>query len=180
MKLQFALLCITILLTQLNDSAEAAPRKPSIKFRNIEYFHRWSKDTQHEYTPKGQQDLKKWSDMVTLHTYPKAKDGEALAEMANSTLSNYKAAKGIIIKTSSVAKTATRPAEHLIVVVFGRPDFLEAAFARFRMHNGVGTSVIYSHRIYGKKAGNAMSTWLKSNGAKIEADLMKWNGMPKS
>lgn len=180
MKLQLALLCLSILPAQFVDSADAAPKKPSIKFRNTEYFHRWSKDTQHEYTPKGQQDLKKWSDMVTLNTYTQAKDGDALAEMANKTLTNYKAAKGIIIKTSSVPKTATKPAEHLIVVVFGRPDFLEAAFARFRMHGGVGTSVVYSHRIYGKKVGNAMSDWLKKNGQKIETDLMKWNGMPKS
>jgi hypothetical protein len=180
MKLSFTLLCLTILLAHFVDSAEAAAKRPSIKFRNAEYFHRWSQNTQHEYTPKGQQDLKKWSDMVTLNFYPKAKDGDALAQMANSTLENYKAAEGVILKTSSVPATLSKPAEHLIVVVFGRPDFLEAAFARFVMNKGIGTSVVYSHRIYGKKAGNAMSGWLKKNGEKIEADLMKWSGMPKS
>lgn len=181
MKLQFALTCLVVLFAVVADSktSGADAKKPSITFRGAEYLHRWSQGEQHEYTPKGQQDLKKWSDMVTINYYRQAKDGEALAAIANNVLSNYKAAKGRILKTLSVPKTDSRPAEHLVVVVFGRPDFIETAFARFRMHEGVGTSVVYSHRIYGKKVGNAMSAWLKKNGASVEADLMKWNGMPK-
>jgi hypothetical protein len=68
----------------------------------------------------------------------------------------------------------------LIVVVFGRPEFIEAAFARFKLHNGTGTSVIYSHRIYGKEVGNQMSAWLKQNGPATEKALMQWDAMPKN
>jgi len=75
--------------------------------------------------------------------------------------------------------TKEKPAEHLVVVIFGRPDFIEVAFARFRMHDGVGTAVIYSHRIYGKKLGNEMSAWLAKNGPTMEKTLMKWDTMPK-
>jgi hypothetical protein len=147
---------------------------------DVKYFHRFTKDDQHEYTPAGQEDLNAWTDMVTIHYYRKAKDGETLAATANAVLENYKASKGLIVKTDSVPKTKDKPAEHLVVVIFGQPEFLEVAFARFRMHDGVGTAVIYSHRIYGKKTGDEMSAWLEKNGPDIEKTLMKWDAMPKS
>lgn len=83
-----------------------------------------------------------------------------------------------MLRTNSIPATSTRAAEHLIVVAFGQPTFVEIAFARFRMHHGIGTSIVYSHRRYGKNVGKAMGAWLQSNAPKIEADLMKWNAMP--
>jgi hypothetical protein len=151
----------------------------AFSFSGVPYFHRFSKNDQHEYTPSGQEDLKAWKDMVTIHYYPRVKDGEALAATAGAVLENYKAARGMVLKTDSVPRTKEKPAEHLIAVVFGRPEFMEAAFARFRMHDGIGMSVVYSHRIYGTKAGNQMSAWLKKNGPATEASLMKWDAMPK-
>lgn len=149
-------------------------------FADVQYFHRFTSGDQHEYTPNTQQDLKAWTDMVTIHFYRKVKDGEGLAATANAVLENYKANKALVVKTNSVPRTRDKPAEHLIVVMFGRPEFIEAVFARFRMHGGVGTSVIYSHRIYGQKIGDAMSAWLTKNGPTTEANLMKWDAMPKS
>ncbi len=151
--------------------------KAMLTFAGVKYLHRFSKDDLHEYTPDGQEDLNKFKDMFTINYYPNAKDGDGLASMANGTLENYKAAKAMVLKTNSTPRTTDKPAEHLIAVLFPQPTFIEAAFARFRMHKGVGTSVVYSHRIYGK-AGNAMSDWLKKNGADIEKKLMAWNGMP--
>jgi hypothetical protein len=151
----------------------------AFSFADVKYFHRYTKDDQHEYTPGGQEDLNAWTDIVTLRMYRNAKDGEALAAAANAVLENYKANKALVVKTDSVPRTKDKPAEHLIVVIFGRPDFIEVAFARFRMHQGVGSAVIYSHRIYGKKAGDDMSGWLKQNGPTIESDLMKWDAMPQ-
>jgi hypothetical protein len=151
----------------------------AFSFSGVPYFHRFSKNDQQEYTPAGQEDLKAWRDMVTIHSYPRVKDGEALAATASAVLENYKAAKGLVLRTDSVPRTKDKPAEHLIAVAFPRPEFIEVAFARFRMHDGVGMSVIYSHRIYGKKAGNEMSAWLKKNGPATENNLMKWDVMPK-
>ncbi|CAN5306539.1 hypothetical protein BH20VER2_BH20VER2_19640 [soil metagenome] len=39
----------------------------------------------------------------------------------------------MVLKTDSVPRTADRPAEHLIAVVFGGPSFLEVALARFKL-----------------------------------------------
>lgn len=147
---------------------------------DVKYFHRYTTADQHEYTPIGQEDLNAWTDMVTIHLYRKAKDGQALAATANAVLENYKANKALVVKTDSIPMTQDKPAEHLIVVIFGRPEFIEVAFARFRMHDGLGTAVIYSHRIYGKKVGDQMSAWLEKNGPALERNLMKWDAMPKS
>ncbi|WP_395140184.1 hypothetical protein [Armatimonas sp.] len=118
--------------------------------------------------------------MVTLIVYPKVTDGEGLAATANTVLSNYKASKATVLRTDSVPRTESKPAEHLIVVLFGRPEFVEVVFARLHLHKGIGTAVVYSHRIYGKKAGDAMSAWLKKSGASTEKALLTWNAMPES
>jgi hypothetical protein len=151
----------------------------AFSFADVNYFHRFTQADQHEYTPDGQENLKAWTDMVTILFYRKAKDGEALAATANAVLENYKANKALVVKTESVPRVKDKPAEHLIVVIFGRPEFIEVAFSRFRMHDGVGSAVVYSHRIYGKKVGDGMSAWLNKNGSTIERNLMKWDAMPK-
>jgi hypothetical protein len=153
-------------------------KEAAFSLAGVEYFHRFTKGGQHEYTPAGQEDLKAWKDMVTIHDYAQVKDGEALAAAANAVLENYKAAQALVVRTDSVPKTTDKEAEHLIVVVFGRPEFIEATFARFRMHAGTGTAVIYSHRIYGNKTGNEMSAWLEKTDTDTESNLMKWNAMP--
>ena len=83
-----------------------------------------------------------------------------------------------MLRTDSVPRTPDRPAEHFIAVVFGRPNFIEAAFGRFKLVGGVGCSIVYSHRIYGEKVGDQMSKWLNDNGPKMEKMLMDWNNSP--
>jgi hypothetical protein len=163
----------------LATGAIAAPSaKPAFSFQGIDYFHRWSKADQHEFTPAGQEDLKKWTDMITLNAYSDARDGDALAAKANAVLENYTRNKARVLKTNSVPRTANKEAEHLIAVVFGRPEFIEVAFARLKMIDGQGCSIVYSHRIYGEKIGDQMSAWLSANGMKVEKALMEWSAIP--
>lgn len=160
-------------------TAAQREKAASFSFADVKYFHRFTQDDQHEYTPEGQEDLKAWTDMVTILFYRKAKDGEALAATASAVLENYKVNKALVVKTDSVPRVNNKPAEHLIVVIFGRPEFIEVAFSRFKMHDGIGSAVVYSHRIYGKTVGDGMSAWLNKNGPTIERNLMKWDAMPK-
>jgi hypothetical protein len=142
-------------------------------FQNVGYFHRWSGGTQHEFTPAKQEDLDHWTDMITINQYPAVEGAEKLAEVANAVLENYQRA-GKVIRTNSVPATDEQPAEHFIAVVFARPDFAEAAFARVKLHDGKGHSFVYSHRVYGNKAADDMSAWLKANGDRTEKALMEW------
>jgi hypothetical protein len=173
---------IVLLLMFTGVSAPAASNGmgggPLFEFADGEYFFRWSKDDQYEFTPRGQDDLERWTDMVTLRRYRSVTDGERLATAANTVLANYKRNGAMIVRMDSKPRTVDKPAEHLIVVLFPRKDFIEAVFARFMIAEGMGGSVIYSHRIYGQKAGKPMSGWLKANGPAIEKALMRWEGFP--
>jgi hypothetical protein len=146
-------------------------------FRDVSYFHRWSKNDQHEFTPEKQEDLDKWSDMITINIYPNAGDGERLAATANAVLTNYKNHQARVLKTLSVPRKANQPAEHLIAVVFSRPNFSEVAFARFKLVDGKGCSIVYSHRIYGEKTGDQTNAWLSANGEETEKTLIEWSSM---
>jgi hypothetical protein len=158
----------------------AAPPKPAFAFRDVDYFHRWSKNNQHEFTPEKQEDLERWADMITTNVYPDVHDGERLAETANVVLDNYKGHQAKVLKTRSVPRTADRPAEHLIAVMFTRPKFIEVAFARFKLVDGVGCSFVYSHRIYGEKIADQINAWLKANRQDVEKALMEWSSLPSS
>jgi len=151
---------------------------PDFSFMGQSFFHRYSKDGLHEYTPKEQTDLEKWKDMMTLNVYADVKDGDKLAEVANTVLTRYEKNGGKVVRTNSVPRTAKSEAEHLIVVLFPRSEFIEASFARFKMHEGHGVSLVYGHRIYGKKVGDAMADWLQKNGALTEKALMAWKTVP--
>ena len=185
MKSQIILSCFALILSQtgviafLSQDGDKKAKTVAFKLAEIDYFHRFTKDDLHEYTPDGQEELNACKDMVTINYYAKAKDGDALAATAEAVLANYEANKARILRTDSVPRTKDKPAEHLIVAVFGRPEFFEVAFARFKMHNGVGTAVIYSHRIYGEKVSDEMNAWLEKNGPATEKNLMKWDAMPK-
>jgi hypothetical protein len=166
-----ALVCIPIdrVATADNRRSHATTAdKPAFVFGGVDYFHRWSQNDQHEFTPKGQDDLDKWSDMITINVYPTAHNGDALAVKTNAVLENYKSHGGRVLRTDSVPRTPDRPAEHFIAIVFGRSNFIEAAFARFKLADGVGCSILCSHRIYGEKVGDQMSKWLNDNGPKME------------
>ncbi|MGA9771126.1 MAG: hypothetical protein WBV94_18985 [Blastocatellia bacterium] len=171
--LYFVLILIFPVCANAQKEADTKSRI-TLNFNQTSYVHRWSQNDQHEFTPPGQDDLSKWTDMLTINFYPRVNEGEGLAMVANQVLENYKTQKGKVLRTFSVPRTNEKPAEHLIVVVFGRPTFLEAVQARFKLVNGKGVSIIYSHRVYGKEAGPEMSVWLKDHGPSMENAIMAW------
>jgi hypothetical protein len=160
------------------DTAATTEAKAAFVFGGVSYFQCWAQDDQHEFTPRGQENIEKWSDMITINVCPSAHGGDTLAMKANGVLENYKSHGGRVLKTDSIPRTPDRPAEHFIAVVFGRSNFLEAAFARFKLVDGIACSIVYSHRIYREKVGDQMSKWLNDNGPKMEKMLMAWNNSP--
>ena len=149
----------------------------TLSFAGVDYLHRWSRAGQHEFTPRSDADLERWQDMVTINVHDAVRNGDQLANAANQVLGKYQS-RGNIMRTDSRPRTPQRPAEHLIVAVLGSPGFLEAAFARFALVDGIGVVTVYSHRIYGTAVGDAMSAWLNANGAAMEQKLIAWDRMP--
>lgn len=174
-----------LLLAGALSGAIAAPagggppvRPLTLTFAGQTYLMRWSSQHQHEFTPAGQDDLGRWTDMVTINTYPGVSDGDGLAEVANRALGNYRRHGATVLRTSSIPRSADRPAEHLVVALFPTRAFCEAVFARWRLADGRGRAVIVSHRRYGPKAGDAMAAWLKANGPTVERQLMALDQVP--
>ena len=161
----------TLTLRGAADNAKA----PAFQFQEVAYFPRWSNNEQHEFTPDKQEDLDRWTDMITINGYPDVHDGDGLAATANTVLANYKSHEGKILRTNSVPQTADRPAEHFIAVMFSRPAFVEVAFARFKMIGNKGHSFVYSHRIYGSKADESINSWMSANSVSTEKALMEWD-----
>lgn len=186
-KFKFALSIMFILFSGVSFAAEqqeVTKENNQILFNGVAYIYRWSQSGQYEFTPKEQENLESWNDMLTIWRYPQIKNGEELAQAANSVLGNYQKNNGKIITTNSVPKTDQKPAEHFIAAVIGSPEFLEFVEARFVLVNNCGYSVIYSHRVYGKRVGNEMSQWMESNGPVFQNQLMSLNvskiKLPKS
>lgn len=167
-------LCLVSLLV---DVAAATEGPLTLSFHGQEYIHRRSEGDQHEFTPAGQEDLSSWTDMLTMVVYPDVGDGEELATVANNVLGLYRD-RGRIIKTDSVRRTRRRPAEHLVVAVLPTATLLEVVFCRLMLIDDTGVAIVASHRVYGSRAGDAASAWLRDNGPDWEEALMSWKSMP--
>ncbi len=150
----------------------------AFKFNEVEYVHRYRSGNLNEYTPKKQPDLKTWVNMITINDYPTAMTGEDLAKVANAVLESYQNHNAKIIRTNSIPKSDNQEAEHFIAAYFPTKDYVEVSFARFAFIKKRGLSIVFSHRIYEKKAGDATSQYLKTNGEKIEKQLMKFSAFP--
>ena len=160
--------------------AEETSKGPAFTFRDTSYFHRWSNDEQEEFTPDKQEDLDHWTDMITINGYPGVDDNEKMAGAANAVLGRYRSHHGKILKTRSTPGTKDRPTEHFIAVMFVQPQFVEIAFAHFKLVDKKGHSFIYSHRFYGDDRNEEASAWLKAEGDTVEKALMDWNASAAS
>ena len=151
----------------------------SLSFNGEEFVHRWSQKGQHEFTPKGDEDLKAFTAMMTINVFDGVKDGEALAQIANGVLGNYQK-NGHIMRTLSKPRTANSEAEHFIAAILQAPNVREVAFARVLMFEGRGVVAVYSKRFYGEGdvPEDAMTAWFKANAVKIERVLVSWQGIP--
>lgn len=161
----------------LPRAARASSPAMKFAFAGTEWLHRWSKGGQNEFTPKGQEDLARWRDMVSVNLHESVRSGEQLADLANRVLGNYRA-NGRILRTDSKPRTPQREAEHLVVAAFVTPKLGEAAFARIALVGGSGCVVVRSYRVYGEQAGPPLSEWLRANGPAVERELMAWDAIP--
>jgi hypothetical protein len=173
------MLRLLVIAMMVSVTASGAQSSAPLSFNGGEFWHRWSEKGQHEFTPKGDEDLAKWKEMVTINVFDGVRDGEALARIANGVLGNYQK-NGHIMRTLSKPRTDTSEAEHFIAAVLQAPNVWEVAFARVLMFEGRGVVAVYSKRFYGEQdaAKDAMSTWFKANAVKIEKVLVSWQGIP--
>ncbi len=155
-----------------NAQSRPSPSR-ELRFDNVRYLHRWSKDGQHEFTPEEEVNLARWNNMFTINRHPAVKNGDQLADVANRVAENYKR-HGRIIRSASRQAGPNFDVEYLAVAMFVTPEFIEVAFTRFMLANGTGFAVTYSKRIHDRAAGPKMSEWLRAHGQRTEALLLAW------
>jgi hypothetical protein len=156
----------------------AAPGEAAISFAGVKYLYRWSNNVLFEFTPRGQNDLDHWIDMVSIVVYRNATDANGLLNVASTVLETNKQNHGVVLSTNSTTATPTKPVEYYICAALGTPNLLESVFQRYVLIEGVGYGMLYSHRIYGQKVGDQMSPWLKENGPSMEKSLMSYEPIP--
>jgi len=169
---------IQVLKRDKGGQRDDPKEKVSIDFNGAKYLLRWTNGTQFEFTPAGQEDLDRWTDMVTLLLFPTAKDADALAQIANATLSRYQDRKGTIIGTGTAPPPGANPGEQFVAAVLPDANFLEFVQSRFLLVSGQGVALLYTHRLYGTRAGNEMSQWMQPNGPLLERQLMNFDAAP--
>lgn len=167
------------LSTPLNTLAQNSQSDTAVTlvFQGDEYQHRWSKQGQNEFTPSGQESFAQWRNMLTINVYEKIITADQLAVVAKKTLGLYQE-NGHVLRANTKPSVANSAAEYFISGVFVQPAFVEAAFSRFMLRDGVGIVAIYYQRFYGENAQDEMLAWVEANGKQAEDDLMSWQTLP--
>ena len=160
-------------LALLSVVALAAPPTPTVTFRGTTYSLSLTNGNRYDFMPAEQKESS--FDALTLLLLARIKDGEALADLANRTLTKLQGVKATILRTNSVPASAQKPAEHFMAVVIPGPDALQFAASRYVLVVGEGVEVIYMHTIHGKAVGDPMSKWMKENGPDVEQQLMQFD-----
>jgi hypothetical protein len=153
---------------------------PELQFNGTGYFFRWTNDRLFEFTPRGQEDLDKWTEMVSVVADREANSPDKLAGWANGLLGGYKAKHGLL-RTNSIPATPQDPAQYFIAGILMATGVVECVFNRFLLMHDVGYDFIYSHRYYGAdmKQNTAQAVdWIKANGPAIESAVMKFAPVP--
>jgi len=171
-------LCLTVNAGEVNARDIGASETSTIAFDGQEYSYKWSVDDLHEFTPGEQSVVGQWTEMVTVNYYPVVSSSADLGVITSAVLENYKDSGGIVLGVETIPETNSKPAEHIIAVVFGAPEAAEFAMVKFQLHDGIGASVAYAHREYGADVGNVMNNWLDENGTRLQDRITKFNDIP--
>lgn len=149
-----------------------------IWFNGSPFVLRWFQENQYEFTPLGQPDLDTWHDMVTVIYYPGVENGEQLDAIAKKVLETYQKFGAMVLLTDSHQRTDAEYPEYFAAVVFPQQAFMEFSQTRILMENGVGISLVYSHRIYDENKGEKTKEWILNNGPNYENHLKTFSDIP--
>jgi hypothetical protein len=155
------------------DLQSAATAK--VTFRGTEYLLRSSHGNGYDFTPRGQEDLSTFTDMLTLNLYPAAHDQEALATITSRVQAIAQGAKATILRTISVSASGQQPGEHFLAAVMPTPHDVDFDAIHFVLVDQQGVGVFYTHRSYGESAAGTTNAWVTKNAADVEQQLLRFD-----
>ena len=154
-------------------------------FSNTKYFLRSSKDGQYVFTPRGQEDPKRWTDLITLNYYPQITEGKKLAAKAIAWWEYFRSRRIFLMRLNYVPRidqmNAADDALYTLLTLRAKPynDYDEFTFTALRVIEGIGTASSYSHREY-RTAPLSMETcfaWGQKNETVIGDAWFGWDGV---
>lgn len=146
--------------------ASAAAQPAILQIGGTPYHHRYSEGALHEYTPAGQDDLDRYSDLVTLLPSPEGMTSTDLERFTAGMVDVHRSRGGDVLSRACEAAAATHAAQCTVMVMFVHSTYVEAAVARhMAMRDGIG-AVSFSHREYGPDARRRVVAWIDSDAGK--------------
>jgi hypothetical protein len=152
-----------------------SPATAKVTFRGTEYLLRSSQGKGYDFTPRGQEDLSTFTDMLTLNLYPAAHDQEALATITSRVQAIAQGAKSTILRTISVSASGQQPGQHFLAAVMPTPHGADFDAIRFVLVDNQGVGVFYTHRSYGESAAGTTNAWVTKNAADVEQQLLQFD-----
>jgi hypothetical protein len=149
-----------------------SPATARVTFQGVEYLLRSSHGNGYDFTPRGQEDLSTFTDMLELNLYPTAHDQEALATITSRVQAIAQGAKATILRTISVSASGQQPGEHFLAVVLPTPHGVDFDAIHFVLVDKQAVGVFYTHRSYGESAAGTTSAWVTKNAADVEQRLL--------
>ena len=152
-----------------------SPATAKVTFRGTEYLLRSSHGNGYDFTPRGQEDLSTFTDMLELNLYPTAHDQEALATITSRVQAVAQGAKATILRTISVSASGQQPGEHFLAAVLPTPHGVDFDAIHFVLVDNQAVGVFYTHRSYGESAAGTTSAWVTKNAADVEQQLLQFD-----
>jgi hypothetical protein len=171
-------------LLNAKASAPVSDNGNVVIFSGTKYFLRSTKDGQYVLTPGGQEDLQRWTDMITLSYYPEITEGKSLAAKAIDWWDHCRSTRIHILEINFVPRIDQMPArDNAIYTTFtllAKPynDYDEFAYTALRIVEGIGATSTYSHREYRTDLVSSERdfTWARKNKPVGEAWFV-WDGV---
>jgi hypothetical protein len=152
-----------------------SPATAKVTFRGSEYVLRSSHGNGYDFTPRGQEDLSTFTDMLELNLYPAAHDQDALATITSRVQAIAQGAKATILRTISVSASGQQPGEHFLAAVMPTPHGVDFDAIRFVLVDNQAVGVFYTRRAYGESAAGTTSAWVTKNAADVEQQLLQFD-----
>lgn len=173
--MRYRALALALLLA--SPIASAAP-PPGFQVGDTAYLLRWTGDGGlAEYTPEGQDDLNRYSEMISLAPTP--------AELAPAGMAGYARAmadfvregrNGDVLSQDCVPEAADHAAECTMLVAYAGREATELAFTRLVAVGSTNVAaLVLSHREYGDASPALAKAWLASPaGRRTVAGFLDW------
>ena len=155
-----------------------------VVYLGTKYFLRSTKDGQYVFTPDGQEDLQRWTDMITLSYFPQITEGKSLAAKALEWWSHCRSMRAHILDINFVPRIDQMPSRdnalYITSAFIAQPynNYDEFSYTAVRIVEGIGAVSTYAHREYrtGPAVHEKYSTWGEKNKPVAEAWYV-WDGV---